>query len=132
MKKLSFLLTLMFMNLFLYSQLSSNELATHKQTMTQSVIVGEWKCVDIVAGTMHMKSIAKMQPHMVFSNTSKIYIKQKLSNGHFMKQKYANYKIENGVLSSKVFDVNPYIENKQLIIENPSEDNKRIYTKIGK
>jgi len=111
---------------------SKNEQKKEKttQAITQSNIIGEWKCVDISNGVTHMKSIAKMQAHIVFDGKNKISSKMKLPDGSFAEQKIGTYKIENGKIVSSIYEVNPYMENNQLIIEDPSADNKQIYEKI--
>ena len=135
MKKLIVLFTV-FVSLFIWScgnsdNISKEDKKAEKQNITQDMILGEWECVDITNGVTHMENIAKMQPHMVFHVDGKIFAKQKLPDGSFTEQKLADYKIANGVLSSEIFEVNPYIEGGKLIVEVPSEDNKKVYKKIG-
>ncbi len=134
MKKVIVLFTV-FASLLMWSCGNSGSKTTEaekpeKQNITQDMILGEWECVDITNGVSHMESIAKMQPHMVFKEDGKIISKQKLPDGSFVEQKIADYKLENGVLSSKIFETKPYFEGEKLIVENPSEDNKRIYEKV--
>jgi len=93
------------------------------------MIIGEWECVDIFNGVTHMKNIAKMQPHIVFTADGKILSKMVLPDGSSTEQKLDVYKIVNGKISSKAFDADVYIENDKLIVEDPSADNKRIYIK---
>ncbi|MEA3496594.1 MAG: hypothetical protein U9R42_11210 [Bacteroidota bacterium] len=134
MKKVIAIFTV-FVSLFMWSCGNSNSnpkegQKTEKQTITQDIIIGEWECVDITNGVIHMKDIAQMQPHMVFTNDGKIINKMVLSDGSIIKQKLANYKIENGQINSKVFEGNAYMESGKLIFEDPSADNKSIYKKI--
>ncbi len=101
-----------------------------RQAVTMENLMGEWECVDITNGVTHMKSIAKMQPHIVFNDKNEILSKAKLPDGSFVSQKTGSFKIENGSVVSKLYEKNPYLENGKLIIEDPSADNKQIYQKV--
>ena len=113
---------------------SDNQSSAKKSAGTQAVtsanIIGEWQCIDITNGVNHMKSIAKMQPHIIFNDKNEILAKMKLADGSFTSQKIGSYKIENGQVVSKLYEKNPYMENNQLIIEDTSADTKQIYTKL--
>lgn len=111
---------------------SSNKTETTKQTITKENIIGEWQCVDITNGVTHMESIAKMQPHFLFTEKNEIFSIMKLSDGSFTNQKIGSYKIENGTIKSELYEINPYMENDKLIIDDRSADNKQIYSKINK
>ncbi len=77
-----------------------------------------------------MESIAKMQPHLVFEKDYSLSAKMKLPDGTVTQQKIGTYTIENGNIVSNYFETNTYLQNNQLIIEKPSQDNKQIYEKI--
>jgi len=111
---------------------STNKTKITKQTITTENIIGEWQCVDITNGVTHMESIAKMQPHILFNEKNEIFSKMKLPDGSFANQKIGSYKIENGTIKSELYEINPYMENDKLIIDDPSADNKQIYSKINK
>jgi len=133
MKKFSIFIVLV-ASLLIWSCSSSskdsnkNVKSTH-QSITSQMITGEWECVDISNGVSHMKNIAKMQPHMVFTADGKILSKMVLPDGSSTEQKLDVYTIVNGKISSKAFEGDAYIENGKLIIEEPSTDLKRIYIK---
>ena len=133
MKKLSIFIVLV-ASLLIWSCSNSSKdsnknLKSTHQSITSQMIIGEWECVDIFNGVTHMKNIAKMQPHMVFTADGKILSKMVLPDGSSTEQKLDVYKIVNGKISSKAFDADVYIENDKLIVEDPSADNKRIYIK---
>lgn len=111
---------------------SSTKTEITKQTITTENIIGEWQCVDITNGVIHMESIAKMQAHMVFTKDGKILSKMKLPDGTVLDQKIGSYKIENGTIKSELYEINPYMEKDKLIINDLSADNKQIYSKINK
>ncbi len=136
MKKVTLILVMIVLSITMFSCGSNadKKLSTENKTSTQSInmenLVGEWKCVDITNGVTHMESIAKMQPHIVFNDKNEIFSKMKLPDGSFTSQKIGSFSIEKGKVISKSFDKNLYMENNNLIKENPSEDNKQIYKKI--
>jgi hypothetical protein len=138
MKKVTLILAVIALSITMFScgnnadKKSSTENKTISQSITMENLTGEWECVDITNGVTHMKSIAKMQPHLVFNDKNKIFSKMKLSDGSFTTQEIGSFSIEKGKVVSESFDENLYMENNQLIKENPSEDNKQIYKKIIK
>ncbi len=136
MKKVTLILAMIVLSITMFSCGSNTDKksSTENKTSTQSInmenLVGEWECVDITNGVTHMESIAKMQPHIVFNDKNEIFSKMKLPDGSFTSQKIGSFSIEKGKVISKSFDQNLYMENNNLIKENPSEDNKQIYKKI--
>ena len=109
---------------------SSEKMTGVTEAVTPANLIGEWECVDITNGVNHMKSIAKMQPHIIFNDKNEVLAKMKLADGSFAAQKIGSYKIENGKVVSKLYEKNPYMEDNQLIIEDTSADNKQIYKKL--
>jgi len=111
---------------------TSENTETAKQTITKENIIGEWQCIDITNGVTHMESIAKMQPHIIFNEQNEIFSKMKLPDGSFAEQKIGSFKIADGTIQSELYEVNLYIENDKLVIEDPSADNKQLYIKSKK
>ncbi len=107
------------------------EAKVEKQAISEQGIIGEWQCVDITNGVTHMESIARMQPHLVFNAKHEIRARMKLPDGTFVDQKISSYSIKNGTISSKNYEVSPYMEGGKLVIEDPSTDSRRIYRKVG-
>lgn len=134
MKKLTFIslvLTIMFWSCGGSKEKSNDQEKASKQNMTKESIIGEWQCIDITDGVTHMESIAKMQPHLVFNEDNTISSKMKLPDGREVSQKAGKFEIRDNTIASDFFDDNPYLQDNKLIIENSSEDNKRIYKKLS-
>ncbi len=109
---------------------SNKKVFPSTQLITEQNIVGEWKCVDITNETTHMRNIAQMQAHIIFDTDKNVLNKMKLPDGSFVKQKVGTYGIKNGKVVSTLYDANPYMQNNQLIFEDSSSDDKRIYEKV--
>jgi len=138
MKKLTLILAVIALSITMFScsggssdsKPTTKKEAAVQQPITMDNLIGEWECVDITNGVTHMESIAKMQPHIVFNKKNEVFFKTKLPDSSFVSQKAGSFSIEKGKLVSDLFEENLYLGNDNLIMEQPSTDDKRIYKKI--
>ena len=138
MKKVTLILAVITLSITMFScnggssdsKSTTKKEAAVQQSITMNNLIGEWECVDITNGVTHMKSIAKMQPHIVFNEKNEIFFKTKLPDGSFVSQKAGSFDIEKGKVVSALFEENLFLENNNLIMDQPSSDDKRIYQKI--